>query len=335
MDIIKRMEPVWLALVVVGALNWLLVGLFEWNLVAEIFGTGTVTDVIYVIVGLAGVAMLPRLFEDFRLEHATHAPDRGVASSANGPGVHTRSAALRIPERRVLGQLHARVRTSRSTAGGRPSSSSSSRDRRHLRRGGRLGHPRDPACMDRFGGGRARERRGRSRRTTIARRSSASCQLAALIAGAIAFIRWLHAAYRNVDVVEPSERRYGHGWAIGSWFVPILSLWRPKQIVNDVWRAGSPRIAADASPAALLLVWWLAFVISNFIANGAIRAALDGDTPEQLRSAADRLCGLRRDRRRAERSWPSSWCARRPTGSTAGRPPRRRRRSSRRGLGGT
>jgi uncharacterized protein len=72
MDVIKRMEPIWLALVVVGALNWLLVGLFEWNLFAEIFGTGTVTDVIYVIVGLAGVAMLPRLFEDFRMgTHST------------------------------------------------------------------------------------------------------------------------------------------------------------------------------------------------------------------------------------------------------------------------
>ena len=75
MDIIKRMEPVWLALVVLGAIDWLLVGLFEWNLFAEIFGTGTVTDVIYVIVGLAGVMMLPRLFEDFRLgtgrTHAT------------------------------------------------------------------------------------------------------------------------------------------------------------------------------------------------------------------------------------------------------------------------
>jgi uncharacterized membrane protein YuzA (DUF378 family) len=67
MDIIKRMEPVWLALVVVGAVNWLLVGLFDWNLFAEIFGTGTVTDVIYVIVGLAGVAMLPRMFEDLRI----------------------------------------------------------------------------------------------------------------------------------------------------------------------------------------------------------------------------------------------------------------------------
>jgi hypothetical protein len=75
MEFIKRMEPVWLALVVVGALNWLLVGLFEWNLVTEIFGTGTVTDVIYVIVGIAGLMMVPRLLEEFHLgtgrTHAT------------------------------------------------------------------------------------------------------------------------------------------------------------------------------------------------------------------------------------------------------------------------
>ena len=50
-----------------------LVGLFDWNLVTEIFGTGTVTDVIYVIVGVAGLMMLPRLLEDFRVStHRTH-----------------------------------------------------------------------------------------------------------------------------------------------------------------------------------------------------------------------------------------------------------------------
>lgn len=73
MDIIKRLEPVWLALVLIGAINWGLVGLFDFNLVDEIFGTGTVTDVIYVIVGVAGLMMLPRLFEGFRVStHSTH-----------------------------------------------------------------------------------------------------------------------------------------------------------------------------------------------------------------------------------------------------------------------
>jgi uncharacterized membrane protein YuzA (DUF378 family) len=77
MEFMKRLEPVWLTLIVLGALNWLMVGLFDTNVVAEIFGTGTAADVVYVIVGIAGLAMLPRLFEDLRLgagrTHATGA----------------------------------------------------------------------------------------------------------------------------------------------------------------------------------------------------------------------------------------------------------------------
>jgi uncharacterized membrane protein YuzA (DUF378 family) len=66
-DLIKRAEPVWLALLVIGALNWGIVGLFDTNVVEELLGTGTAADVVYVVVGLAGLAMLPRLFEDLRL----------------------------------------------------------------------------------------------------------------------------------------------------------------------------------------------------------------------------------------------------------------------------
>lgn len=46
-----------LAVLILGGLNWLLVGLFEWNLVEELFG-GTdevVTRIIYVIVGLSAL----------------------------------------------------------------------------------------------------------------------------------------------------------------------------------------------------------------------------------------------------------------------------------------
>jgi uncharacterized membrane protein YuzA (DUF378 family) len=67
MEFMKRLEPLWLVLVILGALNWLMVGLFDTNVVTEIFGSGTATDVVYVIVGIAGIAMLPRLFADARL----------------------------------------------------------------------------------------------------------------------------------------------------------------------------------------------------------------------------------------------------------------------------
>jgi uncharacterized membrane protein YuzA (DUF378 family) len=67
MEMMKRFEFLWLTLVILGALNWLMVGLFDTNVVTEIFGSGTASDVVYVIVGIAGLAMLPRLFEDVRL----------------------------------------------------------------------------------------------------------------------------------------------------------------------------------------------------------------------------------------------------------------------------
>jgi len=45
-------------LVVVGGLNWLLVGLFSWNLVSYIFGDmSALSKVVYDLVGLAALYM--------------------------------------------------------------------------------------------------------------------------------------------------------------------------------------------------------------------------------------------------------------------------------------
>ena len=52
-----------LALVIIGALNWLLVGAFHFDLVAAIFGTMSVLSrIVYVVVGLAGIYLLVLLF---------------------------------------------------------------------------------------------------------------------------------------------------------------------------------------------------------------------------------------------------------------------------------
>lgn len=52
----KIINSVALTLVIVGAINWLLVGLFEFNLVDAIFGSlSTLTRIIYTLVGIAGI----------------------------------------------------------------------------------------------------------------------------------------------------------------------------------------------------------------------------------------------------------------------------------------
>ena len=48
-----------LALVIIRALNWLLVGLFNFNLVSTLFGNMSVfSRIIYVLVGISGVISL-------------------------------------------------------------------------------------------------------------------------------------------------------------------------------------------------------------------------------------------------------------------------------------
>ena len=55
-----------LALVIIGAINWLLIGLFRYDLVAGIFGgqTAAVSRVIYTVVGVAGLWCITYLFRD-------------------------------------------------------------------------------------------------------------------------------------------------------------------------------------------------------------------------------------------------------------------------------
>ncbi|MCU5754610.1 DUF378 domain-containing protein [Lactococcus lactis] len=54
------LDSVALALLIIGGLNWLLVGLFNFDLVATIFGgqTAILSKVIYVIVGLCALYSL-------------------------------------------------------------------------------------------------------------------------------------------------------------------------------------------------------------------------------------------------------------------------------------
>jgi len=53
------LEWIALVLVIVGALNWGLVGLLDFNLVTAIFGdASTMTKVVYDLVGISGVYMI-------------------------------------------------------------------------------------------------------------------------------------------------------------------------------------------------------------------------------------------------------------------------------------
>jgi uncharacterized membrane protein YuzA (DUF378 family) len=63
---VESLDRFALVLVIIGALNWLLVGLFRYDLVANIFGghTAPLSRIIYSLVGIAGLYCISLLFRD-------------------------------------------------------------------------------------------------------------------------------------------------------------------------------------------------------------------------------------------------------------------------------
>jgi uncharacterized protein len=74
MEMLRRFEPLVLFLMIVGALNWGIVGLTDGdtNVLSDIFGTGTLTNVIYVVIGVAGLLAIPRLLDALHVGAGPH-----------------------------------------------------------------------------------------------------------------------------------------------------------------------------------------------------------------------------------------------------------------------
>ncbi len=61
----KTVQKICLVLTIIGAVNWGLVGLFDFNLVSTLFkGSTALQNIIYVIVGVCGLVNIGILFAD-------------------------------------------------------------------------------------------------------------------------------------------------------------------------------------------------------------------------------------------------------------------------------
>jgi uncharacterized membrane protein YuzA (DUF378 family) len=78
MEMLRRFEPLVLFVMIVGALNWGILGVTggDTNVLHDIFGSGTFLDVVYTVIGVAGLLSIPRLLDMLHIGAGPH--PRGV-----------------------------------------------------------------------------------------------------------------------------------------------------------------------------------------------------------------------------------------------------------------
>lgn len=104
----------------------------------------------------------------------------------------------------------------------------------------------------------------------------------ALFAAAVVFIVWLWRVRWNAEMFCRGEHRLTRGWVLGSWICPVVNLWYPKWVVDDVVAASDPRTPPQTESlrgipgTRLVWAWWLTWVVGLVLDNVAQRSVLDG-----------------------------------------------------------
>lgn len=101
--------------------------------------------------------------------------------------------------------------------------------------------------------------------------------IAVYIATVVVFLMWLYRVSNNVAAFGATTQ-HSSGWAVGSFFVPIMNLFVPYQAVSDIWKKSEPN-ATDAfsygvSPPGFFPAWWGFWIVSNISSNAYFRMTM-------------------------------------------------------------
>ena len=107
-----------------------------------------------------------------------------------------------------------------------------------------------------------------------------------LISG-ITFIQWFRRAYYNLHL-RVDHLSHSEGWAAGSWFVPIMSLFRPFQIMKEIYEEtknlllNKGLIQSGQLKTTLLGWWWGIFILNNVVGQIVYRTSINDKTAEEI-----------------------------------------------------
>jgi len=109
---------------------------------------------------------------------------------------------------------------------------------------------------------------------------------------AILYFVWVRRSYRNLSTLQSKPTEYSSAWVIGSYFVPILNLFRPYTIMKEIWFGSQPEFSLEdesdyelyqrRSSTTFLNIWWAVFLINGAANNISFRLSLKVDTAQKL-----------------------------------------------------
>lgn len=94
-----------------------------------------------------------------------------------------------------------------------------------------------------------------------------------MVASAVLFLNWMRRAYANLKRAGIGYLRFKESMVVWAWFIPFVSLYRPVQIMNELWTETQEKLVqldtshTGANGDFLIGVWWVLFLVGAVIGN--------------------------------------------------------------------
>jgi hypothetical protein len=85
----------------------------------------------------------------------------------------------------------------------------------------------------------------------------------------VGLVKWLNACYRFASEALGATGFKNEGWTVVGWIIPVFNVFKPYQIINELYRAGSklyrqPDDWKKESGSGFLLTWWIYYAVTHF-----------------------------------------------------------------------
>lgn len=90
--------------------------------------------------------------------------------------------------------------------------------------------------------------------------SFSKLMLLTILGVGLGLVKWLNTCYGYAKETIGASGFKNEGWTAGGWIIPIFNLFKPYQVINEIYKAGSPTYAVPdgwkkESGSGLLLAW--------------------------------------------------------------------------------
>lgn len=108
------------------------------------------------------------------------------------------------------------------------------------------------------------------------------------IATIVVFLQWFRRAYFNLHLYKRFNLRHSESMASYGFFIPLLYLFWPFQIMRDIWLKTQDEIK-NFNPSftkvignPLIDIWWALFVISNIFGQIILRKSINAEDVNEV-----------------------------------------------------